>query len=73
MDGYRENNPHAKDLLLHGLNSEASSYISSTLIERALNGDEEAKLMIYAQMESLKGMPSTSYHSTPIYYHHGSR
>ncbi len=63
MKEYKRNSPHAKDLLLHGYNSKVDCNISSILIERALDGDEEAKLMIYAQIEVLRGMPSRS-HST---------
>ena len=65
MKGYKQESPHAKDLLFHGYNQRIDDYISSILIKRALEGDEEAKLMIYAQIDVLRGMPTNS-HSTVI-------
>ena len=64
-EAYKKNNPHAKELLLHGFNCKASEYIDTETINRALEGDEEAKLIIYAQMQMLRGMPSSHTHVVP--------
>ena len=60
MNAYKKNNEQAKDLLLHGFNSKVAAYIDTILIDRALAGDEEAKLMVIAQMEAFRGMPEES-------------
>jgi len=72
MYEYRSGNKHASDLLLHGFNVKNSSHISTFLINRALHGDEEAKQIIYSQIESLKGLPNDYPHvvSTPVYIRH---
>lgn len=66
---YKNGNPHAKELLLHGVNSKICEKLDSDLIKKALNGDEEAKCIIYAQMEILKGMPENNIHAYPMYIH----
>ncbi len=67
MNEYKKGNPHAKELLLHGFHQRNSEYISSTLIDRALRGDEEAQNIIYAQIETMHGMPQSRYmYSHPI-------
>lgn len=48
---YRQGNPQAKELLLHGFNVKTNEYVSTLLIDRALAGDQEALQMIYAQMD----------------------
>jgi len=55
MNQYKKGNIHARDLLLNGLNEKNSSQLNCYLIEKALDGDEDAKNIIYAQIETLKG------------------
>lgn len=66
MKQYKDNNPHAKDLLSHGFNMKNSEYISTECIERSLKGDEEAKSIVYAQIDTLKGVNSSSSHVYPV-------
>jgi hypothetical protein len=66
MGKYKSGNPHARDLLLHGLNEKNAEYVSSFLVDRALEGDEEAKAIIYAQIDTLRGMQSTSTRVVPV-------
>lgn len=58
MCEYKSGNKHAADLLGHGFNVRNSEYISTCLIERSLAGDESAKSIVYAQIESLRGTHS---------------
>jgi hypothetical protein len=48
---YENGNQHAKELLFHGFNRSMSKNISTTLIERALEGDEESKQIIIQQIK----------------------
>lgn len=74
MSEYDKGNKHAADLLLHGFNVKNSEHISTALINRSLKGDEEAKQIIYAQIESLKGLPSNYPHMfAPVVIHSGRR
>lgn len=57
-EAYNKNNPHAKDLLLHGYNRKVDVYIDYETINRALNGDEDCKQIIYSQMDMLKSSPT---------------
>ncbi|SRR6266446_1713883 len=56
LDAYDERNPVARELLLNGFNDRVGYHVSTKLLKKALQGDEEAKLIILAQMESLRGM-----------------
>lgn len=64
-EAYKKNNIHAKELLLNGYNKKIDEFLDGETIDRALDGDEEAKRIIYAQMQILKGMPSTKTHIVP--------
>lgn len=66
MGKYKEGNPHARDLLLHGLNSKNSEHISDYLIDKAMTGDEEAKAIIYAQIDTLRGIQRPSTTCVPV-------
>ena len=66
MTEYKNGNPHARDLLLHGFNMKNSEYISTHLINRALDGDEEAKTIIYSQIKSLGPIQQSNTHYIPI-------
>lgn len=57
MKEYEKGNPNAEELLLHGLNAKNSHYIRSSLLDRALNGDEKSKQIIYAQIRTLGSCP----------------
>lgn len=74
MKEYQNGNPNAKDLLIHGFNLKNSENISTYLIKKSLKGDEEAKEIIYAQIESLKGLPSNHAHMVaPVVIHSSGR
>lgn len=62
---YENGNLHAEELLMHGFNSRVSEHISTKLIKKALKGDEKAKMIIYAQMEMIRGMPPKN-HTTVV-------
>lgn len=66
MNEYENGNENAKEILLHGFNMQNSEYISSSLIKKALEGDEEAKEIIYSQIDTLRGINSSCHHSIPI-------
>ena len=68
MKEYKTGNKHATDLLLHGFQEKNSLYIASELIDRALQGDEEAKLIIYAQINTLRGIPTSNstFYAAPV-------
>lgn len=66
MGRYKEGNPHARDLLLHGLNEENSNHIDDYLINKALEGDEEAKEIIYAQIDTLRGIGNYTNKYIPV-------
>ena len=63
MNRYKEGNTHARDLLLHGLNEKNADYLDEYLLNQALHGDEEAKNIIYAQIDTLRGIqkPTSTY------------
>lgn len=71
MEQYKKKNPNAKEMLLKGFNAKVSEDIDSSLIKAALSGDEEAKVIIYAQMEVLRGLQAEDNHydPMPIYIH----
>lgn len=75
MKEYESGNKNAADLLLHGFNMKNSEYISTYLINKSLAGDEEAKQIIYAQIESLRGLPSNHAQvvTTPVIIHSSGR
>lgn len=66
MRAYDQGNPHAVELLQHGFNIKNAQHISTTLIKKALQGDEEAKQMIYAQIDTLMGYNGRSAAVVPV-------
>lgn len=66
MYEYKKGNPDARDLLLHGINEKNCYYVDSYLLKRALQGDEEAKNIIYAQINTLSNMPEEKTHIVPV-------
>ncbi len=70
MNQYDKGNPFAKQMMMGGLNTKSSQLIPSKLINRALNGDEEALQIVLAQIDSLGGYKSRNsvyIHQTPVH------
>ena len=68
MNKYKEGNTHARDLLLHGMNEKNSSHIDQYLIDKSLEGDEEAKEIVYAQIQTLGSMENSRAIYVPLVF-----
>lgn len=66
MKEYKKGNKHAADLLLHGFQMKNSEHISSHIVDLALKGDQEAKEIIYAQIDTLRGTETHTNHTIVI-------
>lgn len=63
---YEFGNPVARELLLNGYNRVIDEKIDGSILKKALKGNEECKLIVLAQMEALRGIPSDKVRHAPI-------
>ena len=66
MEEYEKGNRNATELLLHGFNDRNAHNLSSELIDKALKGDQQAKDIIYAQIETLGPCHPHPSHMYPV-------
>ena len=64
---YFRGNPHAKFLLENGFTDRSSNRISSKLIKSALQGDEDAKIIVIAQSNVFNRESESMVRSHPVF------